>query len=397
MRSKLAKCFILFSILLVVILLYSFQELGIKDFGVREQKIRESNFPNSTLVNICQDYINNCQLYTIKPNQISFLKTHRSPCWKNNKTSAIQCLPAFYIIGFPKCGTTNLYVHLAKHPQVTGDKFEKERGWWDRFMHHEDRETFDSYITRFQAAATNETYLLGDGTPSYIYRYDIIATKCSNKLMKETTVQALRNYAVNPVHLIAQYTPQAKIIIMMRNPVDRLFSMYQHQTHRARLGDFDKKYHTLNGEAEQFHALVWEQLRIFRKCLSKSSVHFCACNNDNFMSEESAWIELCKGLDAHFIADILQLIPRKNIEFIEFNEFMTEKKRVIIDVLNFLELDSSQLDMSTVQLSYRGLYEEEMWPETRRILTDFYRPFNAELALLLNDERYNVWSRNLRV
>jgi N-acetylgalactosamine 4-sulfate 6-O-sulfotransferase len=96
------------------------------------------------------------------------------------------------------------------------------------------------------------------------------------------------------------------------------------------------------------------------------------------------------GVYATFLADILQLIPRQKIKFIKFNEYMSEKKRVIVDVVNFLEQDSSLMDLSTVPLSYRSLYEEIMWPETRKILRDFYKPFNAELTSLLDDERY-LW------
>jgi hypothetical protein len=87
-----------------------------------------------------------------------------------------------------------------------------------------------------------------------------------------------------PVHLISQYTPQAKLIIMMRNPVDRLYSMYQHQAYRASFGLVDKSFHTAG--TEEFHALVLQQITVFEECVRKSSVRFCARDKYYYSSEE---------------------------------------------------------------------------------------------------------------
>ena len=36
---------------------------------------------------------------------------------------------------------------------------------------------------------------------------------------------------------------------------------------------------------------------------------------------------------------------------------------------------------------------EPMWPQTRSLLTDFYKPFNRKLAELLNHDGYKEWNR----
>lgn len=50
---------------------------------------------------------------------------------RNGKLQRLRCLPYFYIIGQPKCGTTDLYERLRLHPDVylTGPK---EPHWWSR-------------------------------------------------------------------------------------------------------------------------------------------------------------------------------------------------------------------------------------------------------------------------
>ncbi|KAL0964790.1 hypothetical protein UPYG_G00329000 [Umbra pygmaea] len=47
------------------------------------------------------------------------------------KNYRLRCLPYFYIIGQPKCGTTDLYDRLRLHPDVRFTTF-KEPHWWTR-------------------------------------------------------------------------------------------------------------------------------------------------------------------------------------------------------------------------------------------------------------------------
>lgn len=50
---------------------------------------------------------------------------------RNGKVYRIRCLPYFYIIGQPKCGTTDLYDRLRLHPDVRVTAL-KEPHWWTR-------------------------------------------------------------------------------------------------------------------------------------------------------------------------------------------------------------------------------------------------------------------------
>jgi N-acetylgalactosamine 4-sulfate 6-O-sulfotransferase len=103
---------------------------------------------------------------TLFPQQsLTFLSHSRSPCWvevllpggsyrrnrggvaavtrwrwsrANKKRLNVQtiswrmrCLPAFFLGGFPKCGTTDLYRRLGSHPGIYASKV-KEPHWWAR-------------------------------------------------------------------------------------------------------------------------------------------------------------------------------------------------------------------------------------------------------------------------
>ena len=49
----------------------------------------------------------------------------------HGKHFRLRCLPRFYIIGQPKCGTTDLYDRLRLHPEVKFSAI-KEPHWWTR-------------------------------------------------------------------------------------------------------------------------------------------------------------------------------------------------------------------------------------------------------------------------
>lgn len=50
---------------------------------------------------------------------------------RRGKQFRLRCLPYFYIIGQPKCGTTDLFYRLRLHPELKFNTL-KEPHWWTR-------------------------------------------------------------------------------------------------------------------------------------------------------------------------------------------------------------------------------------------------------------------------
>lgn len=50
---------------------------------------------------------------------------------QGGKQYRLRCLPYFYILGQPKCGTTDLYARLSHHPDIRFTIM-KEPHWWAR-------------------------------------------------------------------------------------------------------------------------------------------------------------------------------------------------------------------------------------------------------------------------
>ena len=117
-------------------------------------------------------------------------------------TTAGKAKPNFFIVGAPKCGTTSLHEYLQRHPDVfmpfykephyfgsdlEGSRFRQFRGQPER------------YLKLFRDARGEQR--IGESSPWYL---------SSRRAAEE----------------IHAYEPQAKIIIMLRNPVDMMYSMW---------------------------------------------------------------------------------------------------------------------------------------------------------------------------
>jgi hypothetical protein len=110
--------------------------------------------------------------------------------------------PDFFIVGAPKCGTTALYTYLAAHPGI------------------------------FMSPVKEPYHFCGDlrlGLPRIADRDDYLALFASaraEQLAGEASVWYL--YSTKAARSIREFNPAAKIVAILRSPVDMLFSLYGH-------------------------------------------------------------------------------------------------------------------------------------------------------------------------
>lgn len=58
------------------------------------------------------------QMFSELPIGSQFDANSKNPCWRDGDEGKFHCLPYAYILGMPKCGTTDLYMRLTNHPDV---------------------------------------------------------------------------------------------------------------------------------------------------------------------------------------------------------------------------------------------------------------------------------------
>lgn len=62
----------------------------------------------------------------------------------------LRCMPYFYIVGQPKCGSTDLYFKITLHPDVVRPPM-KEPHWWSKNRFGKCRQTNVNSLTRIDA------------------------------------------------------------------------------------------------------------------------------------------------------------------------------------------------------------------------------------------------------
>jgi len=125
-------------------------------------------------------------------------KLARNVVWSAGRaTSRWRPLPDFLVIGAQKAGTTALYAYLRWHPAITGPSWKEvsffDRHWWRGSAW---------YRGQFPLGAGER--LVGEASPSYLFHP--LAPERAHSLV-----------------------PDAKLIALVRNPVDRAYSQYQHE------------------------------------------------------------------------------------------------------------------------------------------------------------------------
>tara|TARA_B100001142_G_scaffold327124_1_gene384046 strand:- start:552 stop:1421 length:870 start_codon:yes stop_codon:yes gene_type:complete len=195
----------------------------------------------------------------------------------------------FFIVGAPKAGTTSLYHYLDKHPEINMSS-EKEPNYFSNDELEEQGMYYgkprinkiEMYHSLF--AKHRQFKLRGEGSVSYLFYKNVPAK-------------------------IKEYNPKAKIIIMLRNPVDRAFSHYLMD---RRLG------------------LVHDS---FEDVINKKSVH-----KDAKLFYQQ-YIQV--GEYANQVKRYLEHFDRNDILFVNYDELKEDVTVVIQNTYSFLGLDMS--------------------------------------------------------
>jgi hypothetical protein len=111
----------------------------------------------------------------------------------------------FLICGAQKAGTTTLAAYCREHPAL-GMPEEKELHFFDRDENFASAPDYDQYHHHFQGL--DSSTLLGEATPIYMYWPQ----------------------ASERIH---QYNADMKLLVVLRNPVDRAYSHWQMEYHRG--------------------------------------------------------------------------------------------------------------------------------------------------------------------
>lgn len=231
----------------------------------------------------------------------------------------------FIVAGAQKSGTTALHYFLNKHPQIAlPDRQE---------MHFFDDEEIFSQSVDYELLhrhfrPIDRSGITGEVTPSYLYWKP----------------------AMERIH---QYNSRIKLVILLRNPVDRAFAHWNMQRAKSR------------EPLDFLDALKEEPTRIAQP-LSIESRRFSY---------------LDRGFYSAQLERVFKFFPRAQVRLVKFEKFRDEKQETLDSIFNFLGVKS----LRRIRDKDRNVvvYERAMAERERKYLSKVFAPEIARLERML--------------
>jgi len=202
--------------------------------------------------------------------------------------------PDFFIVGAPKSGTTALDQYLGEHPDIFMARkemhhFGKDLVFAPKFY----RRDLEAYLAEFAGCGARQR--AGESSVWYLF-----------------SQQAARE--------IKDFNPEARIIIMLRQPVDMMYSLYYNflWDGNEQLGSFEE-------------ALAAEEQRKAGKCLSR----------ETYLAQGLRYREAVRYTDQ--VRRYFDAFGRERVRVILFDEFTADPGSACRQTLQFLGVDPAAI------------------------------------------------------
>ena len=208
--------------------------------------------------------------------------------------------PNFFIVGQPKAGTTALYAFLRQHPDIYMSDV-KEPHFFCSDFHQQS----DQYYQ-------NQIFFKYRDINSYL---KLFSKADSFKMVGEASIHYL--YSKFAAKEIYEFNPKAKIIIMLREPVDWLYSLHN-------------QFLNVNIEEEKdfVQALTLQEKRKQGHNIPNRVI----CPSWLYYSDKVKYYEQVKRF--------YDVFNPSQIKVIIFEDWRNNNSKVYKDILNFLEVNN---------------------------------------------------------
>lgn len=207
----------------------------------------------------------------------------------------------FIVVGAPKCGTTSLHHYLKQNPKIFLTE-QKELHFFSAEMRLSniggpgDKEALASVVQTTEEydahfAECRAWQIAGDISPSYFH----FGKMCAKKIHK--------------------WVPNVKIIVILRNPIEKTYSQYMHQVQ---------------------HGM---EILGFRQALAKES------NRQN-LGWRDMWMYTGSTFYTQNLQDYIDVFGAENVHVIFFEDFVNYTKQVLDDICYFIGVEPCEWDVS---------------------------------------------------
>lgn len=221
-----------------------------------------------------------------------------------------------FIVGAAKAGTTTIYDHLCDHPDIFMSPIKEPHYFCSDIRRinftQPHYKKFDLELNKYLKERPLKKHHI-----AYIDQLDqyeaLFEEGQDKKYLGESSGGYL--YSTTAAKLIYEYNPDAKIIISLREPVDRAYSHW--------------KMNLANGR-------------------ENGTIAFSDCIASGFSRIDKGWgvthLYVDLGLYCEQIKRYLDIFPRENILIVFYRELMISPQKFMDDIFKFLNLDIIAID-----------------------------------------------------
>ena len=216
--------------------------------------------------------------------------------------------PNLFLIGGMRCGSTALHLLLDQHDDINMSSIKepcyfnaelKRQKLYNNYS-KELEEDLNSYVKKGKFRTKDKYISLFDNSRNYKYRGE------SSHYI----------YSSDTAAIIKRESPQSKIIISVRNPINRMYSEYLYHSRIEGQGTLD------------FGSYVNDNLKLFKLGMPT---------------------RLTKGLYNGSILHWIEIFGEDNVKIIIYEEFEKNQQKVLGEIYDWLNLPPSKINNLTPQ------------------------------------------------
>lgn len=217
--------------------------------------------------------------------------------------------PNFFIIGAPKSGTTALSEYLREHRNIYFSYPKEPYFFCPDIIKNRPVKTTSQYLSLF--SATNSDHIaIGEGSVYYLYSCDAIKK-------------------------IYGFSPEAKLIIMLRNPIDLVYSLYSQFIVNG----------TENADSfQQAWDMQSDRLKGLKLPIKQKDIPLTQYGAIGLLGEQ--------------VKRVLGIFPRRQVQLIFFDDFKTNTGDIYKQVLSFLNVPDDGRETFPVVNANKAVYSK---------------------------------------
>ncbi|CAE7343568.1 CHST15 [Symbiodinium pilosum] len=278
-------------------------------------------------------------------------------------TSPIRRLPDFYVVGCPKCGTSTIYHYLTLHPRIVLPAYKESRFIWGRT---------GLYLSSLRLRSLFPTWIQ---CPSGHLTFDA-----------DPTAAVAPKFASALLHRL---TPNAKIIIAYREPVEAAWSMYRFRSRIKGRFDFGWTFQQMYGlERKLAQSSCWAELDALADSLDEGATSVWITPDIAFHGVNSSMLRPQRIADV--LAEFEARFGQGNVLLIPFSALVSSTEATMRRIYRFVGLDAETIQLpSRLNVQPEDVMELVVSKETRcqsltddaaRLLTAYYAEQKLKFA-----------------